>query len=371
MKHFYFFICCLFSFPIFAQVNGAYLNLDQKNIIHKSRSNAGVSWSFRTNYRKDTISGFSLKVFDELGRTKLEYNFKPDSSLRSAVLNYFDDRGAKFAKFNFNTEGLVNSESYYGNYQGQGIESVQKKPDGTFQLRSVYLFSEEGLKTNYLSYSDKGERVFTTKIESYGGYPSTVEMRHFAGMILLYSDSYYNDNGQIAKKESKFGNAKKFTTEVFIYDENQLLIRSFSKKEGKVISKSEHQYFKSEFKTGLKEMGFEADLEAFISEKQNPKKYIIDSGERFPGGSKALSKYLNQESKYHKKANSMDVHGIVLVRFELNEEGKAINVGIEKSLHKKMDKGAKKIIRKMPSWKANSEKEESKEKAVFYLPIQF
>jgi periplasmic protein TonB len=88
---------------------------------------------------------------------------------------------------------------------------------------------------------------------------------------------------------------------------------------------------------------------------------LIDEEPEFPGGYKALHKYLQDQledptanggADYPSGGNSDgDVTGSVLVEFTIDESGKLSNVLVLKSLGKAYNAEAVRVIRTMPKWK--------------------
>lgn len=351
MKFLYFLAFAIIGLSASAQVNGAYLNQNQKEVIYNTYKDSKVKAMFSSSYRKDTLSGFSIDLFNEKGRPTHEFRYRSDSSLRSLTINFYNDLDHPIGENEFIEGELERCIYQYYNFQGQEIERVQKKPNGALQSRSVSQYTKEGLKEKNITYSSTGIRIFVDFIQSYGNYPSTVEMKHkSSGRVLIYSDSYYNDAGLITKKESKFGSAKIETVNVFKYDENDLLIRQFAKKESKILSHTAYQYFTEDSLAVLENLGFDFATQNFDSKIQKPTEWVLRPKAQFLGGTNAILDYLEKDTKYLEKANKMDVHGIVMVKFNVDENGEIKKVKVEKSLHSKLDRGAKKLIKKMPNW---------------------
>ena len=90
----------------------------------------------------------------------------------------------------------------------------------------------------------------------------------------------------------------------------------------------------------------------------------------FPGGDKALAKWLENHLKYPPVATRMGIQGIVLVEFTVDIQGKISDVTIVQSLHRLCDNEAMRLIKSMPAWspgESNGEKVVAKRK----LPIPF
>ncbi|MDE7345898.1 MAG: energy transducer TonB [Muribaculaceae bacterium] len=90
----------------------------------------------------------------------------------------------------------------------------------------------------------------------------------------------------------------------------------------------------------------------------------------FPGGIKALYKYLNKEVKYPRKAKENNVEGRVLVKFVINEEGCVTKPSVIQSVSPELDAEALRVVKSFPKW--NAAWDDGKRVPYYYvLPIQF
>jgi TonB family protein len=71
----------------------------------------------------------------------------------------------------------------------------------------------------------------------------------------------------------------------------------------------------------------------------------------FPGGSDALSEWLNKNMEYPMPAQRMGIQGPVVVEFTVDTHGKISDPTITKSLHKLCDGEALRLVNAMPDWK--------------------
>jgi len=72
----------------------------------------------------------------------------------------------------------------------------------------------------------------------------------------------------------------------------------------------------------------------------------------FPGGEKALVKYVLNNIHYPKAAKDNQITGVVKVKFTIDENGKVQNAKVVKSLGSGCDEEALRIVESMPSWQA-------------------
>jgi TonB family protein len=70
----------------------------------------------------------------------------------------------------------------------------------------------------------------------------------------------------------------------------------------------------------------------------------------FPGGDKALIKYLKKNIVFPPDIKERGIEGRVYVSFYVNEKGKVENVRIEDSLCEDIDKEVVRVISEMPNW---------------------
>lgn len=92
----------------------------------------------------------------------------------------------------------------------------------------------------------------------------------------------------------------------------------------------------------------------------------------FPGGHDALYKYLIKENKYPKTDKKNKNHGTVIVRFYIDESGKAKGITITKGINEceKCSQESIRLTENMPNWKPGIQN--GKPVKVWYsIPIPF
>jgi periplasmic protein TonB len=90
----------------------------------------------------------------------------------------------------------------------------------------------------------------------------------------------------------------------------------------------------------------------------------------FPGGDKALSKWLESHMKYPAVATRMGIQGVVIVEFAVDIKGHITDASVVQSLHRLCDAEAVRLVNTMPAWtpgESNGKKVTAKRK----LPIPF
>ena len=97
---------------------------------------------------------------------------------------------------------------------------------------------------------------------------------------------------------------------------------------------------------------------------------IVEQMPRYPGGTKALKKYIGENVKYPADALKEGVKGKVYVTFEVNKEGGVDNAKIARGVESSLDTEALRVINSLPKWQPGLEK--GKPVSVLYtIPINF
>jgi len=91
-----------------------------------------------------------------------------------------------------------------------------------------------------------------------------------------------------------------------------------------------------------------------IDTKPEPIETFVEEEADFPGGFAEMAKFINENIDYPQEAIDLGIKGRVTVRFVVEKDGRISNVSIATPLPgcKACDKAAKKVVEKMPSWKA-------------------
>lgn len=102
---------------------------------------------------------------------------------------------------------------------------------------------------------------------------------------------------------------------------------------------------------------------------------IIDDTElfiNFPGGTKALAKYLKENFHYPDSAVKSKIEGKVYVGFIVDEKGKLSEIKIVKGLCPEIDKEVIRVLSEMPNWEWDKgEAPNKKTRIKMTLPISF
>lgn len=84
--------------------------------------------------------------------------------------------------------------------------------------------------------------------------------------------------------------------------------------------------------------------------------YIVEDPAEFPGGEKALYKYIQNSVKYPVIAQENGVQGKVYVKFVVNESGKVSNAEILRGVDPSLDNEALRVIRSLPDFKPGKQR---------------
>ena len=90
----------------------------------------------------------------------------------------------------------------------------------------------------------------------------------------------------------------------------------------------------------------------------------------FPGGEAALNKFIHDHLKYPAVSLEEGVHGVVMLRFVVNENGSVGDVQILKSLDTYCDREAKRVVQSLPRFTPGRQQGKPV-KVWFQFPIRF
>lgn len=97
---------------------------------------------------------------------------------------------------------------------------------------------------------------------------------------------------------------------------------------------------------------------------------VFEKKPEFPGGLKALGKYLSNHLKYPTLARENGIEGKVFVKFVVNSKGKVDRVSVLRGTHPLLDDEAVRVVKIMPDWKPAMN--QNKCVSVWYtVPISF
>lgn len=97
---------------------------------------------------------------------------------------------------------------------------------------------------------------------------------------------------------------------------------------------------------------------------------IIEIKPEFPGGMKALMKFLSKTVKYPEAAIKKGIEGRVFVQFIINKKGKVVKVEVVRGVDPYLDREALQVIKRMPNWKPGIQRGKPV-KVSYIIPINF
>lgn len=111
-----------------------------------------------------------------------------------------------------------------------------------------------------------------------------------------------------------------------------------------------------------------------VKEPPTPEKIVlfsdVDKKAEFPGGQKALIKYLSENIHYPEQSRHNNVQGVVLVKFIVDSSGSISHVEIIRGVNDELDAEAKRVVEGMPRWVPGKNKGEAVS-SWYTLPITF
>lgn len=97
---------------------------------------------------------------------------------------------------------------------------------------------------------------------------------------------------------------------------------------------------------------------------------VVEDMPQFPGGTKALNKFINKTVRYPAIAQENGITGRVFVGFVIDRDGSVTQVRVLRPVDPALDKEAIRVIKAMPKWKPG--KQRGKPVRVSYtVPINF
>lgn len=97
---------------------------------------------------------------------------------------------------------------------------------------------------------------------------------------------------------------------------------------------------------------------------------VDDDKAEYPGGEKALIKFIAENTKYPVEAVNKKIQGKVFVKFNINKDGKVEYANIVKGVDPSLDEEALRVIKSMPAWNVGKNYG-SKVSMGFTIPVTF
>ncbi len=97
---------------------------------------------------------------------------------------------------------------------------------------------------------------------------------------------------------------------------------------------------------------------------------VVEKMPEFPGGQEAMNRWLSKNIKYPLLAQENNIQGRVVCQFVVNSDGKIVDVVVVRGVEASLDAEAVRVIKSMPTWTPG--KQGGKNVRVKYtLPIRF
>lgn len=105
-------------------------------------------------------------------------------------------------------------------------------------------------------------------------------------------------------------------------------------------------------------------------EDETPVFVIVEDRPIFPGGDKALQKFIADHIRYPESARKKKIEGCVYVRFIIDKLGNVIDIKLIRGVNFELDAEAIRVIKLMPKWTAGKQKGKAVQVSCT-LPIKF
>lgn len=118
---------------------------------------------------------------------------------------------------------------------------------------------------------------------------------------------------------------------------------------------------------------FEVDISQLEEEEESGDPlpfYVLEDKPEFPGGDRALLKYVNQNVRYPVICQENGVQGTVTVSFVIDEKGKVTNVKSLRSPDPNLEREAVRVVKTLPDWKPGKQRGRPV-KVSFMVPVRF
>ena len=112
--------------------------------------------------------------------------------------------------------------------------------------------------------------------------------------------------------------------------------------------------------------------EMTASSQDDPEKIYesVDESPIFPGGFKALMKYLANNIQYPNEAVKSKIQGKVILQFVIERDGTIGDIGVRQGADPLLDAEAIRVVRSMPRW-TPGKKDDKAVRCRFILPVVF
>ncbi len=98
--------------------------------------------------------------------------------------------------------------------------------------------------------------------------------------------------------------------------------------------------------------------------------HIVEKMPEYPGGTRALIKFIQTNVQYPDSAREESIQGKVYIKFVVDTTGKIKDATVIKGVHPLLDKEALRVVKAMPYWNPGMQRGK-KVKVKYNLPINF
>ncbi len=115
----------------------------------------------------------------------------------------------------------------------------------------------------------------------------------------------------------------------------------------------------------------ELEQHKVIVQEEEPEIYMnVEQMPQFPGGDKALLKYLNENIRYPQIALENGISGKVVLKFVVNADGSVGDVVVLRGVDRVLDQEAIRVVKSMPKWSPG--RQNGRAVRVYYnVPVDF
>lgn len=182
----------------------------------------------------------------------------------------------------------------------------------------------------------------------------------------------YSING-ILESEQNYSNLKKKTLDGISKNwfKNGALQRELHFKNGKLDGTVKSYYENGQLRRNdLYKASKLIKGQCFTSTGADTTYFPLFTPPMFPGGEKALMKFLSDNLKISEEARNKDIKGKVIVTFEVSHTGKITNINFLKKAYPDFNREVLRVLNAMPAWQPGTQ-DGIKVKTQLTLPVSF
>lgn len=360
----------------YSQTNSAFLNKAQKNVYSDNLTAKNITGYIEFKYpsykdlEKDEPSHYTILYLDSLGNTLKTIEYDKNKKRGVYTIFQYDDIGQLSKKYNYKADNTILwIDEYLYDISGELVETIQIGESGTINSKTLNYYNNNGFLNKSEVIGPDGNLTFTRLIKlNSKGLPTDVELKHTRGFTMSTDKIKYNENDLPREKIMTIemtGKTSKFT---YKYNKDNLLLEQSSYVEDEFESIEMTQYFTGNFLNYLSENGFDYENLSGATVTSTEKKYYLKTLAQYPNGEVALKKYLQDNITDHISTKDK---GVVIIGFAVDIDGSITDIEIHRSVSKRSDKQAVRIIKGMPNWIPAEKSDGSFYKSTVSISIPF